>query len=225
MERIIVTEQELSLRERKKRETRQRILDVAIELFQSQGFDQTPVDAIATQANISRGTFFNYFPNKKSLLREIASQELEQLQKLAEDDRTNSPIAKIRHVIHRLVADTLPYLRITRYIFLGAMLYPTEEKAPNIQLGSILGGLVQEAQDRSEICADLPPAEIVHAITGAYLAVFFEHIAHGEPTTDAVSTVERIIDMILEGIAGPNYTRPNSNTKKARQCFSKCSPT
>jgi AcrR family transcriptional regulator len=210
MKEMTMIEQELSLRERKKRETRQRILGAAVELFQNQGFDQTPVDEIAAQANVSRGTFFNYFPNKESLLREIAVQEFEQLQELAKDDRTNPPIAKIRHVMHRLAADTLPYLRITRYVFLGAMLYPIEDKAPNIQLGSILGGLVQEAQRRGEIRASLSPAEIVHAITGAYLAVFFEHIAHAETTLDAVSAVERIIDMILEGIAGPNYTRPHN---------------
>ena len=70
----------LSLRERKKRETRQRILDVSVELFQDQGFDQTSVDEIAARADISRGTCFNYFPNKESILREIATRELAHLQ-------------------------------------------------------------------------------------------------------------------------------------------------
>jgi AcrR family transcriptional regulator len=199
-----MNEQALSLRERKKQETRHRILAVAIELFQNQGFDQTSVDEIAARADISRGTCFNYFPNKESILREIAVRELEQLQKLAQDDRTAPPVAKIRHVMHRLVADTLPYLRITRYVLLGAMLYPSDENAFNIRLGSILAKLVKEAQIRGEIRIDLSPTEIAHAITGTYLAVFFERMARSAPPK-ANASVERMVDMIFEGIAGPNY--------------------
>lgn len=201
-----MVEQTISLRERKKQETRQRILDVSVDLFQTQGFRRTSVDEIAARANVSRGTCFNYFPNKESILREIATRELEQLQQLAEDDRASSPVATIRHVMHRLVADTLPYLRVTRYVFLEALLYPSNENAFHVRLGSILGRLVQNAQDRGEIRADLSPAGVVHAITGTYLAVIFEHIAHHEDTPDANASVERIIDMIFEGIAGPDYT-------------------
>jgi AcrR family transcriptional regulator len=201
-----MVEQTLSLRERKKQETRQRILDVAVDLFQTRGFRRTSVDEIAARANVSRGTCFNYFPNKESILREIATRELEQLQQLAEDDRASPPVATIRHVMHRLVADTLPYLRVTRYVFLEALLYPSDENAFHIRLGSILGRLVQKAQDRGEIRADLAPAEVVHAITGTYLAVIFERIAHREDTSDANASVERIIGMIFEGIAGPDYT-------------------
>jgi AcrR family transcriptional regulator len=203
-----MTKQPLSLRERKKRETRQRILDVAVELFQDQGFDQTSVDEIAARADISRGTCFNYFPNKEDILREIALRELEHLQTLAEDDQTGSAVATIRHVMRCLVADTLPYLRVTRYVFLGAMLYPSDETAFHVRLGSILGELVQKAQIQGEIRADLSSPEVVQAITGTYLAAIFEHIAQSKATPDAAASVKRIIDMIFVGIAGPNYTLP-----------------
>jgi AcrR family transcriptional regulator len=194
----------LSLRERKKRQTRQRILDVALELFQRNGFDRTSVDEIAARANVSRATCFNYFSSKESIVHEIAVRELEQLQGLAERDRAASPVAKIRNVMRRLTADTLPYLRITRYVFLGALLYPSNETAFHIRLGSILDRLVQEAQALGEIRADLVPTEVVQAIIGAYFSVVFGHIAHSEDTFDACASVERITDMVFEGIAGPS---------------------
>ncbi|MBN1579670.1 MAG: TetR/AcrR family transcriptional regulator [Anaerolineae bacterium] len=203
-----MSEQVLSLRERKKQETRQRILDVAVDLFQNQGFDQTSVDEIADRAGISRGTCFNYFANKESILCEIAVRELEHLQHLAENGPKASPVATIRRVMHALVADTLPYLRVTRYVFLGAMLYPSDETAFHIRLGSILGKLVQKAQAQGEIRADLPPAEVVRAITGTYLAVIYDYIAHSQATSDGSTSVERIINMIFEGIAGPDYANP-----------------
>ncbi|HEX4224876.1 MAG TPA: TetR/AcrR family transcriptional regulator, partial [Pseudonocardiaceae bacterium] len=51
---------ELGLRERKKRETRQRISNVATSLFMARGFDNVTVAEIAEAANVSKMTVFNY---------------------------------------------------------------------------------------------------------------------------------------------------------------------
>lgn len=202
-------EDELSLRERKKIETRNRILYTAIQLFQEQGFEQTAVDEIATRADISRGTFFNYFPSKEGVLREIALTELRDLRHLIEIELAEEPsaVAKIRRMMQELVADTLPYLRVTRYILLGAMLYPSDETAINLRLSDMLNDLVCQAQAMGEIRSDLNAVEVVHAIAGPYLSVVFEQIARQTTTSEAGATVERTIDLIFAGIAGPGYKR------------------
>jgi AcrR family transcriptional regulator len=56
---------DLGLRDRKKRRTRQAIRAAAIELFAAQGVDNTTVEQIASAADISTRTFFNYFPTKQ----------------------------------------------------------------------------------------------------------------------------------------------------------------
>ena len=56
------------LRERKRRETLQRIADVGLKLFLSKGFEATTVDEIAAAADISRRTFFYYFDSKDDIL-------------------------------------------------------------------------------------------------------------------------------------------------------------
>lgn len=56
------------LRERKKRETRQRISDHATALFASRGFDQVSVSEVAEAAEVSRMTVINYFPLKEDLV-------------------------------------------------------------------------------------------------------------------------------------------------------------
>lgn len=200
-------EDELSLRERKKLETRNRVLDTAIQLFQEQGFEQTSIDEIAAQANISRGTFFNYFANKEAVLLELAQNELRELGRLVEIKLADQPsaVAKIRRLMQRLVADTLPYLRITRYVLLGAMLYPSDETAFNLRLSDMLIDLVRQAQELGEIRADLDAVEVAHAITGPYLSVVFEQIARQTTAAQAGATVERALDMIFAGIAGTNY--------------------
>lgn len=55
-------------RESKKRETRQRISDVATTLFMARGFEAVPLDEIAYAAKVSKMTVFNYFPRKEDLM-------------------------------------------------------------------------------------------------------------------------------------------------------------
>jgi AcrR family transcriptional regulator len=56
------------LRERKRRQTRQRIVEAGLDLFLRQGIDATTLDEIAAAADISRRTFFAYFPAKEDIV-------------------------------------------------------------------------------------------------------------------------------------------------------------
>ncbi|QTZ94137.1 TetR/AcrR family transcriptional regulator [Streptomyces auratus] len=55
------------LRERKKRQTRQYISDVATGLFLERGFDAVTIAEIAGAAEVSVNTVYNYFPAKEDL--------------------------------------------------------------------------------------------------------------------------------------------------------------
>lgn len=56
------------LRERKRRETRQRIAEVGLRLFLANGYQGTTLDAVAAEAGISRRTFFSYFKSKDDIV-------------------------------------------------------------------------------------------------------------------------------------------------------------
>ncbi|MGM3389577.1 TetR/AcrR family transcriptional regulator [Stutzerimonas stutzeri] len=56
------------LRERKRRETRQRIAEAALSLFLANGYHGTTLDDIAAAAGISRRTFFSYFKSKDDII-------------------------------------------------------------------------------------------------------------------------------------------------------------
>ena len=56
------------LRERKRRDTLQRIAQTGLDLFIAKGYEETTLDDIAAAADISRRTFFHYFKSKDEIL-------------------------------------------------------------------------------------------------------------------------------------------------------------
>ncbi len=60
----------INRRERKKLETRQKIIKIAMYLFKKQGFDSTTMEQIAEEVDISKATLYNYFPVKESVISE-----------------------------------------------------------------------------------------------------------------------------------------------------------
>ncbi len=57
-----------TLRERNKRERRRRLEDVALDLFERDGFERTTIEQIAAAAGLAPRTFFSYFASKDDLL-------------------------------------------------------------------------------------------------------------------------------------------------------------
>lgn len=65
-----------SLRERKKRQTRAAIIEAAVQYAEAQGYEQTSIDTISDAAEVSRGTFFNYFGYKEAVIVEWGHDRL-----------------------------------------------------------------------------------------------------------------------------------------------------
>ena len=76
--------------ERKKRDLRQKIINVAMKLFEQQGFSNTTMEQIAEAADVARKTLYNYFPEKEAIANEyvkdisngLAQEALVKLQNL-----------------------------------------------------------------------------------------------------------------------------------------------
>lgn len=58
----------INRRERKKEETRASIINCAVSFFREKGFEETSMEEIAEKSDVSKGTLYNYFENKESIL-------------------------------------------------------------------------------------------------------------------------------------------------------------
>ena len=105
-------------RESKKRETRQRISDVATELFLARGFDAVTLDEIAAAATVSKMTVFNYFPRKEDLMLD-RQDDLKLLffrEAIRARPKGQSPIAALRLLMSKLRAQKHPFVRFDHHM-------------------------------------------------------------------------------------------------------------
>jgi AcrR family transcriptional regulator len=101
------------LRESKKRETKQRLSDVATELFYARGFEAVTVEEIAAAANVSKVTVFNYFARKEDLFLDREDEVLPLLREaLGERPNGQSPSDALRDLVDRLREEKHPFARI-----------------------------------------------------------------------------------------------------------------
>jgi AcrR family transcriptional regulator len=93
------------LRERKRRETLQRIAEVGLEFFVAKGYEATTLDEIAAAAGISRRTFFHYFKSKDDiLLTYISSRDHELKALVLENSFAGAPLDIARNSLMQFVS-------------------------------------------------------------------------------------------------------------------------
>jgi AcrR family transcriptional regulator len=93
-------------RERKKRETLQRIAETGLKLFIDKGYEGTTLEAIAAAAGIARRTFFYYFKSKDEILMAtMGGGMVEALRPaLLEQSKDQAPLDAVRNCLLRLTS-------------------------------------------------------------------------------------------------------------------------
>jgi AcrR family transcriptional regulator len=146
------------LRERKKEATLDRLREVALELFVAKGFDAVSVDDIAEVAEVSKTTFYRYFPSKEDLLFGRAAEHLA-LVRRGFDERPlgESPVEAARHAFRAVAevyqADPRQKLAVSCII----------KSTPSLAAGSQANQALWEELLREEVSRRQPDAEPFHA--------------------------------------------------------------
>ncbi len=200
----------LSRRERKKMETRQALIEAAADLFHEKGYEATTVEEITERADVAKGTFFNYFPSKEALLSELAVWEAEQLRAALDVERgaPASPVARLKLLLRLMYEHAARNLELSRRAFAARLCQPSPPPSPQArrQFLSLFSDLVNEAKACGEIRTDVDTG-----LVSDLLPLFFFHqmriCGRGEQVPPSPERLEQLVDLLLDGLAGPNWHR------------------
>src|SRR5579884_1314897 len=103
--------------------TRQRILDTALQLFATQGYEKTTMRDIASSAGCSLGLTYRYFASKEDLVLELYRWLAAQLEEQVSLLPATSIADRFHHLMQELLKAMAPH-RLTLTALSGAALNP-----------------------------------------------------------------------------------------------------
>lgn len=195
--------------ERKKEETKSKIIAVAMELFRKQGFQSTSMEQIALVADIARKTLYNHFRVKEDILEEYVLRELAEkkpmLYKALEElpDTRSKLLMVLNESFNWSAANLNPELI---QVFATSHLRNTVKAAkegvpPKSDFNRILVQIIKEGQARGEVRQDQSPEFLASHLQFLHLITVYGWVEHPEGLSPERG-LELNVTIFLDGAKG-----------------------
>jgi AcrR family transcriptional regulator len=171
-----MTEPVVGRRERKKEETKRRIYVAALELFHDKGFE------ITERADVAKGTFFNYFPHKESVLSYLSEEWLKRVEELAVQPH-RSAADRITSLFTAVAAAYGENRALTHLVVTAGMqqMFCPEPVHTRSRFLSLVNAAIVEGQASGEFRSDLTSRAIFLSLGAAFMGTLFWWAGHGHP--------------------------------------------
>ncbi len=194
----------MSLREMKKIDTKKKIFEVAGRLFKEKGFENTTVDEITSEAQIGKGTFFNYFPTKTDLLRYFEELKEEQIHDIIKNETMhNIPTReKIKNIMVITAKSYENNKEFTKLFFFEHIKYSgsrTLEEGSIQRSSKFLSYLLKEGVRKGEVRSDIDLKKAAEILSAVFFMSFVDWL-RSERDYHFSEDISDRVDMIFDGI-------------------------
>lgn len=190
--------------ERKKEETRKKIISAAVDLFNKQGFEQTTVEQIAEVADVAKGTIFNHFPVKEAIVREHVQRKLKEVgpeivRKVEGMPDTRTRLNALFNLTNEWLENSLNEDVIKKYMsyMIQTILDTTRDPGTRSGYGDILQSIIGLGQDKGEIRRDIPAQTLAIYLDWQNALVMMAWLAY--PQMSLIDMINRMTDLFLNG--------------------------
>ena len=195
----------LTPRQIKALETKQKILETALDLFSKKGFDQVTVDEIVSASQSSKGAFYVHFKSKFEIFHEKFKEIDDFYQTFTESLPSE---LSYKEKIIRLFTSQMIFLRddlgidLMRTVYMSSLI-PNQ---PNDYLSNtdrtlykIIHSFVLGGQESGEFTTDLSTNEITMLITRSMRGTLYDWFIFNEKY-NLIHEAQKFIALVLEGI-------------------------
>ncbi len=190
----------MGIREQKKLQARQAILDAAAKVFKSRGFMNTSVSDIMRESNLGVGTFYNYFGSKEETLMELTKDLFTQVEESLSARRENKLTSlELLEICCMNTAKLIDENRFILPLFTSAGVHSDkpENMPDNVspKFKTIFEEIILRGQKCGEIRNDIPVDLISEMLHSIYQAAAFSKLE-----LSFQENVRLKIKIILDGI-------------------------
>jgi AcrR family transcriptional regulator len=201
-----VTELELSRRERKKEETKERICKAALKLFKQKGLDNTTIDEIAEKADVAKGTFFNYFPRKEAVLGFLPEMWIGQIEQEAEaimDDPGREPVGpRITEIFVQHASFYEEDRTLAKWVAMEWLRCEQSGDDEMCRRWDDLGvRLIRFLQEKGELRGDVPPERAAEMFGAAHQSTVMRWVAAEEKPYALRDELRARMKLVVEGLS------------------------
>lgn len=194
-------EHTLSRRERKKRETRKRILDAAVSLISERSYDEVRIEDICTAADVANATFFLHFPNKPALVRAFGEEITERLNAGMAD-----PSLSASAQLEKLLTSYIDQWRSHRNLMQQIVLEFVTRRDPAPSFNEVAPGLldlvartIRKGQQSGEFLGRIEPEIAALSLVAAWNAIAIS-ASRSPDLQQASSALWQTLELFLAGL-------------------------
>jgi AcrR family transcriptional regulator len=199
-----MTEEVLTRRERKKEETKERILEAAFALFRKHGVEATTVEEICDRADVAKGTFFNYFPRKEAVFGYLSEKW----------------VAEAEERVAAIFTQGVPAWQNLRDVFIEFAGFYEEDRVLSRHMlaewtrnmhdpadavcrrWDALGiDVVRRLQANGELRGDVPPERAQRVVEDVYHGTIMMWLDSPEPPFPLRDELRRRLTLVIDGLA------------------------
>lgn len=195
----MVDEQETTRRERRVIARKAQILEAAVEIFREKGYGRATTREIAEAADVSEGTLYNYFKNKRDLLiglvQEFAAETIE--------DIGTIEAAGIDDLVLQILTRRLQAGRNKRLITLFLHEARMDPEIHRYYVEEMMGRFIGELEDRLELLISagvlrpLNPAVTARVIISSLMGLSVLFDVGDDPVLTQMSDEELAQEMFI----------------------------
>ncbi|MDG2303299.1 MAG: TetR/AcrR family transcriptional regulator [Candidatus Binatia bacterium] len=196
-------------RERRRLEVRERIVEASRGLFESKGYEATTVEEIARASDIAYGTFFNHFPAKIDLLRELSHVMLIGLfEDVEEAWGRRGSFGEHLVWIFETAAERAEEKGPRARELLRAMMslaFPETAEADDRRMRAMFRKLLEDGRAAGDVRVDEDVETLTEVFVGTWYSMFLSWVhTEGYPLRERAAATARFLSRIL---AAPSRAR------------------
>ncbi|WP_134686047.1 TetR/AcrR family transcriptional regulator [Brevibacillus migulae] len=189
-------------RERKKRETRQKIFDGAIKLFKEHGFESTTIDMISEEADVARGTIFLHFPSKEAILANWGYERILELEERREEwdygDSCKQRVLRIYKILNEINIQHCDFMRVLIESMKHRKVIESEKNI-YFELREIFADIIEEAQEKGRLKRKFNPVVAANMLENIYYNALHDWI-RSDGAWPLEEIMEEKVSIVFEGL-------------------------